>query len=244
MNYRVFDAITLLNEAENIEDLCRIFERVMCHYGFDLFALQFSPKDMDDKKPVIYATYDPKWVNHYHEQAYHLIDPVIRTGSKSKHPFLWSDSWKGLELTKQQRVFFNEAKDFGVGVGVGIPVLSPYYNDGMVSLVSSCVDVEDMARTVMSKDLEIQLLCNHFQLKAHYFFSQQSISGPAIHLTERERECLKWASSGKTDREIGMILNISHRTVNHHMSNAMHRLDAYSREYAIVKAIMHKVIEL
>jgi DNA-binding CsgD family transcriptional regulator len=40
-----------------------------------------------------------------------------------------------------------------------------------------------------------------------------------FHLTEREVEVLRWVACGKTNRDIGLILNLSPRTVNKHLEH-------------------------
>jgi len=47
---------------------------------------------------------------------------------------------------------------------------------------------------------------------------------PASELSPRERQCLQWASKGKTDAEIGVILGISARTARFHIENAKRKL--------------------
>ena len=55
-------------------------------------------------------------------------------------------------------------------------------------------------------------------------------------LTKREVECLRWAAIGKTDREIGMIIDLSHATVRYHVHRAGEKLNAINRAQAIFKA--------
>jgi DNA-binding CsgD family transcriptional regulator len=55
-------------------------------------------------------------------------------------------------------------------------------------------------------------------------------------LTKREVECLRWASIGKTDKEISLILARSHATVRFHIQNAGEKLDAVNRSQTIFKA--------
>lgn len=67
---------------------------------------------------------------------------------------------------------------------------------------------------------------------------------PAKPLTPRERDVLTWAARGKTSAEIGMILNLSERTINFHCDNAMRRLDVINRTQAVAKAVATGVIGL
>lgn len=49
--------------------------------------------------------------------------------------------------------------------------------------------------------------------------------GPSEPLTNRERQILKLIAEGKSSREIGAILFISHRTVERHRANIMGKLN-------------------
>ncbi len=58
-----------------------------------------------------------------------------------------------------------------------------------------------------------------------------------MELTEREKECLLWASEGKTGGEIADILNISERTVTFHLQNAGQKMGTCNRQHAISRAL-------
>ncbi len=53
----------------------------------------------------------------------------------------------------------------------------------------------------------------------------EQMTAPAEHLTVREREILKLIAEGKSSREIGELLFISSRTVQHHRANIMRKLN-------------------
>jgi len=54
-------------------------------------------------------------------------------------------------------------------------------------------------------------------------------------LTEREAEILKWVALGKTNPEIGSILEISAFTVKNHMQRVFKKLDVSNRAQAVGK---------
>lgn len=62
-------------------------------------------------------------------------------------------------------------------------------------------------------------------------------------LTERERECLVWTSTGKTSVEIARILGLSEHTVNHYLNNAARKLNAVNRTQAVAFAIRQGFID-
>jgi DNA-binding CsgD family transcriptional regulator len=56
------------------------------------------------------------------------------------------------------------------------------------------------------------------------------------HLTVRQVECLEWASVGKSDWEIGRLLNLSPHTVHRHIEAAKKRLNVTTRVQAVIAA--------
>lgn len=56
-------------------------------------------------------------------------------------------------------------------------------------------------------------------------------------LSMREKEVLKWLKKGKSSWDISIILGISERTVNFHITNIMNKLDAMTRTQAVAISI-------
>jgi DNA-binding CsgD family transcriptional regulator len=60
-------------------------------------------------------------------------------------------------------------------------------------------------------------------------------------ITNRELEVLRLVGAGKTNREIGLILRISEKTVQHHVSHSYNKLGLYSRAGAATWLAEHDV---
>jgi LuxR family transcriptional regulator, quorum-sensing system regulator BjaR1 len=58
-----------------------------------------------------------------------------------------------------------------------------------------------------------------------------------IRLTQRECDCLRWCSKGKTNWEISRILGLSERTVEHYLSRANRKLGTSNRAQAVALAL-------
>jgi LuxR family transcriptional activator of conjugal transfer of Ti plasmids len=61
-------------------------------------------------------------------------------------------------------------------------------------------------------------------------------------LTQRERQCLAWASRGKTMEEIAMILDVTSRAVKFHLDNARRNLGASTVTHAVALAVRHGLL--
>lgn len=59
----------------------------------------------------------------------------------------------------------------------------------------------------------------------------------STQFTKRQLECFRLISDGKTDWEIGRILNVSPKTVNYHVEEAKERLDVSTRIQVVVHLV-------
>lgn len=61
---------------------------------------------------------------------------------------------------------------------------------------------------------------------------------PAVVLTQREVEILKWSAQGKTAADIAIILRLKERTINFHIASAIHKLGVCNKTAAAVQAAL------
>lgn len=64
----------------------------------------------------------------------------------------------------------------------------------------------------------------------------------AAKLSSRERECLRWASVGKTSWETACILEVGERTVNFHLGNAFGKLKVNNKQAAVAQALLQGLL--
>lgn len=69
-------------------------------------------------------------------------------------------------------------------------------------------------------------------------------AGKGLPLSPREIEVLHWLKSGKTSRDMAVILNISERTVNFHVNNIMQKLNVINRPQAVSEALRFGLQEM
>jgi LuxR family quorum-sensing system transcriptional regulator CciR len=65
---------------------------------------------------------------------------------------------------------------------------------------------------------------------------------PLPRLTDRQRDCLVWASRGKSDWEIGRILGIGQETVVQHLKDARERYGVPKRTQLAIHALFDGTI--
>ncbi len=77
----------------------------------------------------------------------------------------------------------------------------------------------------------------HENQEEQYESNQGEIVFVEVELTARELEVLQLASEGKTNTQIGELLNISGRTVRGHMEKIMRKLHARNRAEDILNPV-------
>jgi DNA-binding CsgD family transcriptional regulator len=91
------------------------------------------------------------------------------------------------------------------------------------------------------KFLAIKLMIDHGRGEHLLTMDEEDLCVPAaslqsLNLTAREAEVLSWVAQGKTNREIGMILQASSRTVQKHLEHVFEKLGVENRTSAILRA--------
>ena len=168
-----------------------------------------------------------------------LSSPLSRACRYESEPF-WANA-QGLH-TVQPNLYLDaidlahfEKRAFSKAAIV-VPVHLPFGQIGLASFSSS-----DRSRTDLSAEFRehadaLMLLSHRFLAGCVKVRRNRQWLPEDCQLTKREVECLRWASIGKTDREISMILRRSHATVRFHIQNAGEKLNAVNRSQTIFKA--------
>ena len=89
--------------------------------------------------------------------------------------------------------------------------------------------------------LVIELIVDHGKDQHLVTLEEVALNAPAptleaLGLTPREAEVLSWVAQGKTNREVGMILGSSGRTVQKHLEHIFEKIGVESRTAAILRA--------
>ncbi|ADZ68947.1 LuxR family transcriptional regulator [Polymorphum gilvum SL003B-26A1] len=216
---------------------------MLAELGFREWAYQvIRAEALPDEKPVILTTFSDAWRDHYIDSSYHLIDPVILKGPERLLPFTWSSMSFGIEPTDEQKSFFAEAEEFGLGEGLGIPVHGAYGSLAMISMVAE-EETRRLARMLHHHGEDVHLISLIFHNLARELMALGRCGRSPISLSPRERECLIWLANGKTRWEISLILGISEETVKYHFKNIRAKFGTYSRHEIIIQAVRLGLID-
>lgn len=112
------------------------------------------------------------------------------------------------------------------------PLLSPHYNRERGLLIQDGDKPLEVRYIGQTGDNEILLRLIDLDRPSE----TERLRG-AFPLTEREAEVLFWISRGKTNREVGVILSMSPRTVNKHLEQIFRKLGVENRTAAAAMAL-------
>ncbi|MEW7008760.1 LuxR family transcriptional regulator [Lentilitoribacter sp. EG35] len=184
-----------------------------------------------DEAPSLAVTYSGEWIQHYVDENFANIDPVLSMGFNSMIPIDWRDIPTSGRKVKRM---FGEAREFGIGrQGITFSVKGRNAERALFSINS------DM------KDWEWDSFLNgYLRLLQLYSFEAfetylriRGVERETVLLAKREIECLKWVSAGKTASEIADILDLSERTVRFYLETARYKLKANTVAQAVANAI-------
>jgi LuxR family transcriptional regulator, quorum-sensing system regulator BjaR1 len=234
---RTCSIIGSLRQAATPQDICDSLTAFTGNFGLTSMFAASLPSPDERKEAVrtrhlLVGAFPSEWMNRYFSQNYAHIDPVVHCSKRSREPFLWSDAAR---LTRPEhgtiaKRMFGEACEFNLKAGFVVPMLAPDGGTIAMSLGGERADVPPDAWPAIAL---IGAIAMGYAVELRDREHRRRAAG----LSNREAECLKWASEGKSEWEIGEILKISENTADKHLSNARRKLRAANRTQAVANAI-------
>ncbi len=225
-----FDGV---HTAITSHDLQRVAERAAHAMGFRWFAY-FGQRA---RSPILISSYPKSWTDHYFGEGYHDVDPVLNRAPSSCRSFQWDGREARSARSSKQRRLFDDALTFNIRTGLTVPIAAGY---GRSAAFTLAVDdrTPGLDRLIENTTDLLQLI----GLTYHAHVDAKASDAPltqqsGIALTQRERQCLAWASRGKTMEETAMILNVTSRAIKFHLDNARRNLGASTVTHAVAIAV-------
>lgn len=183
-------------------------------------------------EPKLISNYPPLWTEHYLQNQYQKVDPVIMRARRGGSPFPWpGPDLSCVEMSPAQKKLFDEAAQFSIRCGLTIPIID---RRGCVAAMTFAADKPNSASLRVAERYEqaLQLMATCFHIYARRrLFGNRTVDG--VSLTPREYECLQWSARGKSAWTIGCILGIKARTVDFHLDNAKKKLGVHTKDQAV-----------
>ncbi|MBY0381424.1 MAG: LuxR family transcriptional regulator [Xanthobacteraceae bacterium] len=182
---------------------------------------------------VVLHDWPDQWSHRYFAQGYLFQDPTIKRVCSSTEPFTWAEIEPSYKRQPDEARVMCEAKDFKLGSGLTIPMLTLEGESAGLSFAGE--------QTEFSPEQKGML-----QLIGIYSFAQAlnlSAEPKPVQLTPRERDVLHWLAEGKSEWEIGQILHVSEHMIDKVGRNIRAKLGATNKTHAVAYAFRHKLIQ-
>lgn len=223
----VHSLLSAANEAE----LFAVLSAAALKLGFQYCAYGMRmPLPLSRPRTLLLNNYSQEWKDRYASQNYLQIDPTVQHGMSSVLPMVWAD-----KVSPSSQEFWDDARAHGLKVGWAQSTFDARGVAGMLTLARSDDDLT--AAEINAHSLKMSWLVQ----AAHEGLARLIGERPAalpVQLTLREIEVLRWTADGKTSGEVGQIMNISERTVNFHVNNAIVKLGTANKTAAVIKAAL------
>jgi len=238
---RTLEFIERLQGLVCYEDIRDLIVEELTWYGFTHVSCWSVPGPGEAAVDKVSLNTRPSdYIEHYVAHRYIDRDPAVTELRHTLKPFAWRDLRKNRKLSRAELRIIEEAKEFGSNDGFIVPIVT---RSGSVAIFSPCGHDPDLSARARSA-LEILGTYAHCALQRALAQEQRRPKEYRNPLTAREREIMRWVAAGKTDDEIGEILNISRETVTTHVDNAKIKLNAARRTFAVVQALRFGEITL
>ncbi len=184
------------------------------------------------------GTYPPSWVQHYIEQDYLRIDPVVMGCFRRFHPV----NWKALDWTSKAAIAMRaESMQAGLGnQGYSIPIRGPSGQFALFSLSHTAKDAEWTDFTEQNRrDL---ILCAHSFNQKALEIEARRMPKPAKPLSGREVDVLTYLAMGYSRSQVAQMLTISEHTLRAYVESARFKLGATNTMHAVARAVSEGLI--
>lgn len=181
---------------------------------------------------VVLQRWPKAWSERYFTKGYLFDDPTIQRVNASTEPFLWSELEPTYRNTPAPTRVMGEAREFNLGCGFTVPMITLNGQTAGFSLASERAEVPSVLR-------------GQLQLIAMYAFARalaQKYRSAPVNLTPREMDILQWMAEGKSDWEISVILKVSEHLVDKIARQLRAKLNATNRTQTVAIALRHNLI--
>lgn len=224
--------ILSLLSAETEIDLFAALSHAANKLGFEYCAYGMRmPLPISKPKLFMLNNYSQDWQQRYIRENYLVVDPTVVHGMRSVMPLVWTDN-----VFATCRSFWEDARSHGLRVGWAQSCHDAKGVGGLLTLARSHDDISP--KELCAHSLKMSWLAQTTHEGMSRLLVHKLMPEVAINLSAREIEVLRWTAEGKTSNDVSEIMNLTERTVNFHINNALLKLGAANKTAAAIKAAM------
>jgi LuxR family quorum sensing-dependent transcriptional regulator len=176
----------------------------------------------------------PEWQALYNKEVV-ADDPLIVQARRRIEPFTRTELKADPDLPEPVRQAFAITHAHGWLDGFAIPIHGPGGYVALISFAGGEIDLDPTDRAILVA------IAHGAHARALELYAQRH--GPTHEpLSAREVQVMRLVASGRTDREIGQLLEIAETTAHFHVEQAKRKLNARSRSQAVGTLILEGLL--
>ncbi|MEK1888868.1 MAG: LuxR C-terminal-related transcriptional regulator [Phyllobacterium sp.] len=219
--------------------------RYVTHIGYSDLA---GPQRSQDAEISVLTTLPIHWVVRYSAKNYYRVDPLVQGIMQARRT---PDATGAVRNLAEDKTLPTESKKFLRdcqlrGLGNLFLAVSTSNSHGFRGVTGFTFDAQSAEQFNFIGNVGKRLAGVSAKLHSslHSNRNPALVASVAHLLTKREIDCLYWAANGKTDGEIGEILNIARWTVVTYLTNAKNKLGCSNRTSTVATALALGMIEM
>lgn len=237
-NKELWGVLERYNSAQNLDDLWIKMRQLLSIYGITsvFYGVTHSPKKLfinGAEELMHYKTDHTKKFRDYFDDKFNMVDDITAVHCLlNESSYLWhEDDQYGYTLSFRQQAFLDESAEFGMGVGVTVPLRFGMGGAGGMGLCNEGMTEREFSLIWNEHGNQILSACKLFDECARDNFTKELFT-----LTFREIEVLHWLAEGKNIKFIADKLGTASSTVDKQVRSARGKLKSRNNEQAVLKA--------
>lgn len=234
------DKIGNIDKAQNARDAFDRYCEAIAPYEFDFISMgRLVPPDMEapSRTDILTQFHFSKGTKEAEDWINELVtsgdlvtrSPLVLHGFRVSVPFRWREAWQN--LTDEQKKHVEGTKAAGLNFGICFPIVKDRTAPGLMAMGRKTdfnLSLQDM--------VSLETLVRHV-FEVMYRLTDMPEALPKLTLSQREREVLSLVAQGKTNWEIGTILQISEYSVRDYLKDLSRRMATSNRTHTVTRAI-------
>ncbi|WP_160108355.1 helix-turn-helix transcriptional regulator [Pseudomonas izuensis] len=221
-----------ISSTTELESAYRISLNFVKNIGFKFFAFSTTcPTKTEHFHTVRFNNYPQYWNTEYEKRKYGSFDPVVAHCNQSMLPILWSE-----ELFCEVPWIWATLEQQGIQHGWSQAVHDD--DSGFCSILSLARSHCPISPWELYENLGFSVFIGrHLHKLVVQTLPKEPAKSSTPQLSPREIDVLKLAAAGKTAYESARILNLSARTINFHVQEAIRKFGVNNKVSAVIAAV-------
>ena len=236
----LLDVAEQFQTADDIDTAWSVLRRELARFGGTDAGYGFCWREGDaPDELLLHYDYPQEFLDRYDEAGHVEHDWSVLHVMREPHAFYVSTDRRALEqMSPRQLEVEHDAYDVGARHVVTIPLRGSGNGWGGLSIAFRGTTEAEFHDVLAAHEEALRRI----GLLFHDAIRQQPGIGGLVELSDREREVLTWTAVGHGSKVVAHRLNLSTRTVEHHIASASKRLGAHNRTHAVAKALVMNLI--